>query len=78
MLSGAEIQTVTPKIWQKFIGVTVKGKLIKDEVAKIAQDLYPTAVLHGKPYKRKGKVLQALINGRSDSLMIAHYGLNHT
>ena len=63
-------RTVTPKIWQKYIGVTVKGKAIKKEVAKIAQGLYPNAELHGK---RGG-----LLDGRADALMIAHYGLNHT
>jgi len=62
--------TVTPKVWQKFIGVTAKGKAIKKEVAKIAQRLYPNAELHGK---RGG-----LLDGRADALMIAHYGLNHT
>ncbi len=63
------IKTVTPKIWQKYIGITVKGKAIKKQVAEIAQDLYPTAIVHGK---RGG-----LLDGRSDALMIAHYGLNH-
>ena len=58
---------VTPKVWQKYIGVTVKGKAIKKEVAKIAQGLYPNAELHGK---RGG-----LLDGRADALMIAHYGL---
>ena len=60
---------VTPKIWQKYIGVTVKGKAIKKEVAKIAQDLYPNAELYGQ---RGG-----LLDGRADALMIAHYGLKH-
>tara|TARA_B100000470_G_scaffold72642_4_gene55561 strand:+ start:9977 stop:10504 length:528 start_codon:yes stop_codon:yes gene_type:complete len=60
---------VTPKVWQKYIGVTVKGKSIKKEVAKIAQGLYPNAELHGK---RGG-----LLDGRADALMIAHYGLKH-
>ena len=60
---------VTPKIWQKYVGVTVKGKAIKKEVAKIAQDLYPNAELYGQ---RGG-----LLDGRADALMIAHYGLKH-
>lgn len=60
---------VTPKIWQKYIGVTVKGKAIKKEVAKIAQGLYPNAELYGQ---RGG-----LLDGRADALMIAHYGLKH-
>ena len=61
--------TVTPKVWQKYIGVTAKGKAIKKQVAKIAQYLYPQAELHGK---RGG-----LLDGRSDALMIAYYGLHH-
>ena len=63
------IKTVTPKIWQKYIGVSVKGKAIKQEVANIAQGLYPNVELHGK---RGG-----LLDGRADALMIAHYGLKH-
>jgi len=66
---GAITNTVTPKIWQKYIGVTAKGKAIKKQVAEIATSLYPTATIHGK---RGG-----LLDGRSDALMIAHYGLNH-
>ena len=69
LLTGKDPNTITPKIWQKYIGVTVKGKAIKKEVAKIAQGLYPNAELHGK---RGG-----LLDGRADALMIAHYGLNH-
>ena len=68
--SGSDVQQVTPKVWQKYIGVTVKGKAIKQEVAAIATKLYPTASLHGK----KG----GLLDGRADALMIAHYGLKHT
>ena len=66
---ASETHMVTPKIWQKYIGVTVKGKAIKKEVAKIAQGLYPNAELYGK---RGG-----LLDGRADALMIAHYGLKH-
>ena len=69
LLKGIPPKTVTPKVWQKYIGVTAKGKPIKKQVAKIAQGLYPTAELHGK---RGG-----LLDGRSDALMIAHYGLKH-
>tara|TARA_Y100001960_G_C13900872_1_gene460726 strand:+ start:13 stop:486 length:474 start_codon:yes stop_codon:yes gene_type:complete len=68
-LTWDEVKTVTPKIWQKYLGVTVKGKAIKKEVAKIAQDLYPNAELYGQ---RGG-----LLDGRADALMIAHYGLKH-
>ena len=63
------IRTVTPKVWQKYVGVTAKGKAIKKQVAKIAQYLYPQAELHGK---RGG-----LLDGRSDALMIAYYGLHN-
>ncbi len=66
---GEVARTVTPKIWQKYIGVTAKGKAIKQQVAKIAQYLYPQAELHGK---RGG-----LLDGRSDALMIAYYGLHN-
>jgi len=64
---GIKANKVTPKVWQKFIGVTVKGKAIKNEVAQIASSLYPMAALHGPQ--------GGLIDGRSDALMIAHYGL---
>ena len=67
--SDGDVKQATPKVWQKYIGVTVKGKGIKQEVCNIAQGLYPNAVLHGP----KG----GLLDGRSDALMIAHYGLNH-
>ena len=68
-MSVITIKTVTPKVWQKYIGVTAKGKAIKQQVAKIAQYLYPQAELHGK---RGG-----LLDGRSDALMIAYYGLHN-
>ena len=61
--------TVTPKIWQKYVGITAKGKDIKKQVAEIATRLYPTANVYGK---RGG-----LLDGRSDALMIAHYGLHN-
>ena len=69
LMVGHLPKTVTPKIWQKYIGVTAKGKAIKQQVAKIAQYLYPQAELHGK---RGG-----LLDGRSDALMIAYYGLHN-
>ena len=68
-VAGGAIYQVTPKIWQKYIGVTEKGKAIKQQVAQIAQSMYPSASLHGP----KG----GLLDGRSDALMIAHYGLNN-
>jgi hypothetical protein len=67
--SGGPIHQVTPKIWQKFAGVTAKGKDIKKQVAEIATRLYPAANVYGK---RGG-----LLDGRSDALMIAHYGLHY-
>jgi hypothetical protein len=67
--SDGPIDQVTPKVWQKYIGVTVKGKGIKQEVCKIAQQFYPNVELHGK----KG----GLLDGRADALMIAHYGLHN-
>ena len=69
LLKGIPPKTVTPKVWQKYVGVTAKGKAIKKQVAKIAQYLYPQAELHGK---RGG-----LLDGRSDALMIAYYGLHY-
>ena len=69
LMIGHLPKTVTPKIWQKYVGVTVKGKAIKKQVAKIANTLYPAADLYGK---RGG-----LLDGRADALMIAHYALHH-
>lgn len=66
---GKLINKVAPKVWQKYIGVTKKGKAIKYNVATIAITTYPTAAIYGK----KG----GLLDGRSDALMIAHYGLNY-
>tara|TARA_R110002020_G_scaffold147022_2_gene322080 strand:+ start:5477 stop:5944 length:468 start_codon:yes stop_codon:yes gene_type:complete len=66
---GKKANLVVAQVWQKYIGVTDKGKAIKKQVAEIAQKLYPTAELHGK---RGG-----LLDGRSDALMIAHYGLHN-
>ena len=57
------------KIWQKYIGVTAKGKDIKKQISEIALKLYPTANIYGK---RGG-----LLDGRSDALMIAHYGVHN-
>ena len=68
--AGDNILRVTPKVWQKFVGVTVKGKAIKKQVSDIAQGLYPTAILHGK--------LGGLLDGRSDAMCIAHFGINNT
>ena len=66
---NSKIRTVTPKIWQQYIGVTKKGKHIKKNVADIAKKLYPNVEIHGK---RGG-----LLDGRSVACMVAYYGLTH-
>lgn len=63
--SGIGVAHVTPKMWQKKIGVTKKGKAIKQDVAAICERLYPYANIRGP----KG----GLLDGLSDSLMIAHF-----
>ena len=63
--SGIGVDHITPKMWQKKIGVTKKGPAIKKEVAQIAERLYPGAQIKGP---RGG-----LLDGRSDALCIAHY-----
>ena len=64
---GTDIHTVTPKVWQHAAGVTKTGRDIKVQVAKLALQLYPSANIYGKN--------NGLIDGRSDAIMIAHYGL---
>lgn len=63
------IDMVQPKAWQKACGIAFKPKSKPAEkkrvVASIAQQLYPSASLHGP---RGG-----LLDGRSDALMIAHH-----
>jgi hypothetical protein len=65
--TGFMVDKVTPKKWQKEVGVksTTKGKAIKPEVAEICSRLYPDVSIRGP----KG----GLLDGRSDALMIAHY-----
>jgi len=63
--TGNMVDTVTPKVWQKFVGVKSKGKAIKKNVADLCDKLYP----HVNIYGPKG----GLHDGKSDSLMIAHY-----
>lgn len=65
---GNAPKLVTPKVWQKFVGITSKGKLIKKEVAIKVAELYPSANITGK---RGG-----LLDGRADAIMIAHYGIH--
>lgn len=65
MSTGASVDLVTPKKWQSYAGVKAKGPAIKKDVAGICQRLYPKVNVHGP---RGG-----LLDGLSDSLMIAHY-----
>jgi hypothetical protein len=62
-------KSVVPRVWQKHIGITAKGSMIKKQVAQVASTIYPAANIRGP----KG----GLIDGRSDALMIAHYGLSN-
>jgi len=65
-----EIDLVTPRTWQKSCQIPTRKELggskqLKEYVARLAHDLYPTASLYGP---RGG-----LMDGRSDALMIAHW-----
>lgn len=64
-ISEIGVDKVTPKKWQKLVGVRAKGKEIKKDVAGICERLYPKASIRGP---RGG-----LLDGLSDALMIAHY-----
>ena len=64
--NGLPLAKVQPKKWQKAIGCKTTGKELKKEVAQIASSLYPHVSLYGS---RGG-----LLDGKSDALMIAHYG----
>jgi len=66
-LEGKQYNRVTPKVWQKYTGITVKGKEIKQQVGTIVRAWYPSAQIFGS---RGG-----LLDGRADSILIAHYGL---
>ncbi len=70
------LDLVTPKIWQKEVGVKLPVKkkgakkvnsnpLIKKEVERLCNLLYPDCSIYGS----KG----GLNDGRSDALMISHY-----
>jgi Holliday junction resolvasome RuvABC endonuclease subunit len=63
--AGCSVDRVTPKRWQKHVGVKTKGKAIKKDVANICERLYPDAPIRGS---RGG-----LLDGNSDALMICHY-----
>lgn len=62
---GCGVDHVTPKTWQKYLGVTKKGKAIKKNVAELIERLYPHANIRGP---RGG-----LLDGRSDALAVAHF-----
>lgn len=69
LAAGNRVDLVQPKKWQKFVGVKAKGKLIKNNVAEICERLYPQVNIRGA---RGG-----LLDGLSDSLMIAYYASQH-
>ncbi len=62
---GLSVELVQPKVWQKHVGVKAKGKAIKQDVAGICDRLYPNVSIRGPQ--------GGLKDGKSDSLMIAHY-----
>ena len=69
VLQGEYPILIQPKAWQQAVGVTVKGgKFIKQQVADLVKNLYPHANIFGK----RG----TLKDGRSDAIMLAHYGLH--
>ena len=74
-LQDIPMEVVQPKLWQKTVGVdipkeikgTKRSKAIKTRVAELCEELYPGCKIWGP----KG----GLMDGRSDSLMLAHYAL---
>ena len=67
VLRGSHPILVQPKAWQQAVGVTEKGKFIKQQVSELAQEKFPNLNLKGK--------MGALKDGRSDATMLAYYGL---
>lgn len=67
LAAGNSVMRVTPKKWQKHMGVKGKGKDIKHDVARICLELYPNS--KSLIYGPQG----GLKDGRSDALMVAHY-----
>lgn len=69
-LAGLSPTKVLPKVWQREVGVSIPPKTnSKDRkliTAKRCLELYPDAEIYGP----KG----GLKDGRSDALLIAHYG----
>jgi hypothetical protein len=74
-LTDIGLDYVRPQVWQKTIGLAPKSTSIKKDIAAIAERLYPSiSFVPGAPvdksiYGPKG----GLQDGKSDSLMIAHY-----
>jgi crossover junction endodeoxyribonuclease RuvC len=69
-ITGIGFERVAPKVWQKGVGITArrparKPPELKKAIAELALRLYPDAPILGP----RGGIL----DGRSDSLMIAHY-----
>lgn len=70
-VAGCAVDLVTPKTWQKYVGAKTnatgkeRAKAIKLAVAVVCERLYPSTNIRGP----KG----GLLDGLSDSLMIAHY-----
>lgn len=69
---GVPYLLIRPQSWQGHFGIQSSSKdkgIHKQEIADIAQSLYPAASLYGP---RGG-----LRDGRSDALLLAHYGHLH-
>lgn len=74
-LSGAPVFHVRPKTWQKFLGLSIKPSIkgarrktaIKKGVAELITMVHPK--VKEQCYGPRG----GLIDGRTDSLSIAHY-----
>jgi hypothetical protein len=85
---GFGIDIVNPKVWQKFIGVKLapvpkdasaaekkkinvaRKKQLKESVGKICERLYPDINIRGPN--------GGLLDGKSDSLAIAHYAYQNS
>lgn len=68
--SSISVDHVSPKVWQKIVGVPqkrpkLKGTALKKQIGGLAMKLYPNASLTGP----KG----GLLDGRADALLIAHH-----
>lgn len=65
----SRVHLIAPKVWQKYAGVTQKGKFIKTQVAELVTDKYPGVQIRNE----RG----TLLDGVADAAMIAHYGMNN-